>query len=630
MKLLKLMLLSVSILLSTVGAGQGAPLAAAPTKPVPLTPTNNALITDYTPDLTWKASTGVDMDHYEIEIATDPSFGATIVDSDYGIPNGTLTHTVGLALTPARTYYWHVRSVSTLAESLGWSSTYKFRTAVEAPNLVSPADMTNILTNRPTFDWDGVLNASGYTLQVSQYYGFTSLLINVNVSYTVTEYTPTKDLPANQTLYWRVRTNNSAYGPSAWSPVYTITQTAIPTSIPVLSQPRDDKLTDDPTPLLVWEAVAVPSGTTFQEYQIQITKDDTFAVVDIDDVVLDVATPWYQVLDGDVLDAATTYYWRVRAYNMDDATFDLYSSSWSEVFALRISVETPTLIDPIDMFDLIDNKPTFDWTDVADAVNYTFQASLSPTFAPLLLNKITPISEYTPATPLPSDKTIYWRARANNTNYGPGRWSATWSVNSANPPGVPKLLSPVANKLVPTLAPELKWSVSSLPVGTTFDYYQVQVSTDTTFAAPVFDDSSITDRFITTITVTPDLNPATKFYWRARACNTDFECSQWSAVNYFRTSVEAPLLNTPLDFDTFPAPYAASYDWADVISASGYKIQVSKNLAFTSLVLNRTVTLSEYTGGVLKAGTYYWRVQATNPYFGPGPWSTVFTFTVTP
>lgn len=624
------MLLSAFILVSTVGAAQSAPLAVAPTKPVPLTPANNALVTDYTPDLTWKASTGVDMDHYEIEIATDPAFGVTIVDSDYGIPNGTLTHTVGVVLDPARTYYWHVRSVSTLAESLGWSATYSFRTAVEPPNLVSPADMSNILTNRPTFDWDSVLNASGYNLQVSKYYGFTSLLINVTVSYTVTEYTPTTDLPANQTLYWRVRTTNNGYGPSAWSPVYTITQTAIPTSIPVLSQPHDNKLTDDPTPLLVWEAVTVPSGTTFQEYQIQITKDDTFAVVDIDDVVLDVATPWYQVLDGDILDPATTYYWRVRAYNVNDTTLDVYSSSWSEVFALRISVETPTLINPVDMFDLTDNKPTFDWTDVAFATQYTFQASYNSSFSSPFINAITTVSQYTPSSPLASNRTVYWRVRANRANYGPGHWSVTWSVNTANPPGVPRLIYPISNKLVTTLAPQLKWSVSSLPAGTTFDYYQVQVSTDTTFAAPVFDDTSNTDQFITTIIVSPDLSPATKFYWRVRACNTDLECSQWSAVTYFRTSVEAPTLNTPLDFDTFPAPYSASYDWTDVTSASGYKIQVSKNLAFTSLVLNRTVTLSEYTGGTLKAGTYYWRVQATNPYFGPGPWSTVFTFTVTP
>ncbi|MEW6239612.1 MAG: hypothetical protein AB1564_02245 [Chloroflexota bacterium] len=634
MKLLKLMLVSAFILASTVGASQGlpvsAPAAVAPTKPVPLTPANNALITNYTPDLTWKASTGVDMDHYEIEIATDPAFGATIIDSDYGIPDGTLTHTVGLALTPARTYYWHVRSVSTLAESLGWSATYKFRTAVEPPNLVSPADMTNILTNRPTFDWDGVLNASGYTLQVSKYYGFTSLLINVNLSYTVTEYTPTSDLPANQTLYWRVRTTNSGYGPSDWSPIFTITQTAIPTSIPVLSQPADDKLTDDPTPLLVWGAVTVPSGTTFQEYQIQIAKDDTFAVVDIDDVVLDVATPWYQVPDGSILDAAATYYWRVRAYNVDDLTADLYSSSWSEVFSLRISVETPTLIDPINMLDLIDNKPTFDWTDVPHAGNYTFQASYTESFARPFLTALTTLSEYTPGRPLPSNRTIYWRVRANNSKYGPGRWSVTWSVNSANPPGVPRLLSPTINRLLTTLAPELKWSVSSLPAGTSFDYYQVQVATDTTFAAPVFDDTSNTGQFLTSIIVSPDLNPATKYYWRVRACNTDLECSQWSAVYYFRISVEAPTLNTPTDGEVNAVPFAPAFDWTDVPSASGYTLQVSKKPNFSVLTLSRTVTLSEYTSGNLPAGTYYWRVRANSPYFGPGPWSTVFTFTVTP
>jgi hypothetical protein len=55
--------------------------------------------------------------------------------------------------------------------------------------------------------------------------------------------------------------------------------------------------------------------------------------------------------------------------------------------------------------------------------------------------------------------------------------------------------------------------------------------------------------------------------------------------------------------------------------ASGYTIQVSKNISFTSIVLNVTVVPSTYTPAVnLPVGTLYWRVKA-NGVNGPSLWS---------
>jgi hypothetical protein len=71
---------------------------------------------------------------------------------------------------------------------------------------------------RPTFDWKDVPGAASYSFQLSTVSNFASLLIN-RLTYT-SEYVMLTDLPANITLYWRVRANGPN-GPSLWSAKWT-------------------------------------------------------------------------------------------------------------------------------------------------------------------------------------------------------------------------------------------------------------------------------------------------------------------------------------------------------------------------------------------------------------------------
>jgi len=73
-------------------------------------------------------------------------------------------------------------------------------------------------------------------------------------------------------------------------------------------------------------------------------------------------------------------------------------------------------------------------------------------------------------------------------------------------------------------------------------------------------------------------------------------------------------------------------DWDNMAGATGYTIQVSRNDAFTSFGLTKTVTTSAYTPVTnLPANTLlFWRVKA-NGANGPSLWSIpVWSFTVTP
>jgi predicted phage tail protein len=186
------------------------------------------------------------------------------------------------------------------------------------------------------------------------------------------------------------------------------------------------------------------------------------------------------------------------------------------------------------------------------------------------------------------------------------------------------LLLPATNALTTDYTPRLDWGPVTLPLGTTFGHYQVQVADNTAFTAPAVDEFGLTDRLVHEFTLATGLNPNTKYYWRVRSYNTAGEYSAWSLVRYFRTAILPPTLQAPADTLSVPTVRPA-FDWGDVFGASGYAIQVSKSNTFTPLVLTATITggtHSQYTPLVnLPVNTIlFWRVKA-NGLNGPSQWS---------
>ena len=611
------------------------PAWAAPTPSIPalVSPASNTLLTTLTPTLQWSVSTpAVDLAFYDLEIATDRYF-AMVIDSQT-FAAGTNTYPVpGGTLVQATTYYWHVRSTNAIAETRGWSAYRYFRTKIDPPTLISPADHATLNYNRPDFDWTDVLGASNYSLQVARDNGFTALVLSITA--TDSEYTPTADLTANVPLFWRVRTNNTTYGPSDWTPYFKIDLMANPPSIPVLLQPAKDKLTDDHTPLLVWNKSTLPSGEIFSQYEVEIYILDAannIVVVLTDTVIGDIDLCEYDIQLADELDPATTYYWRVRSYNTD-GDYSAYPSA----FTLRTSLEAATLISPLDTTILADNRPTFDWTDVPSASSYTLSVAPNTAFLSPVLVAQSLASEYTPRLNLPPGVTLYWRVVANHVLYGPGLKSETWSLDTANPPGVPRLLSPLINALLTNYTPRLDWAQSTLPLLTTFQYYHVQIATDPTFVA-IVDDATTNPFDIYNHEYTPlvPLSSTSKYYWHVQACNTAIptQCSAWSQTWYFRTAVDVPIQNNPADLFS-SNNHRPAFDWTAVTGASSYTLQISRratlqnaySMVLTITAINYTPTFDLFAG---EHSTFYWRVRANSPTNGPGAWSTVWSFTVTP
>jgi hypothetical protein len=194
-------------------------------------------------------------------------------------------------------------------------------------------------------------------------------------------------------------------------------------------------------------------------------------------------------------------------------------------------------------------------------------------------------------------------------------------------PSVPILVLPESNVSITNYAPRLDWSTSKLPVGTTFQKYELQLAADNSFPAPTIVNIgglATNSKF----TLNWNLDSNKKYYWRVRAFNTLGKFSAWSQVGSFRTAPLSPTLLTPSDGDVLLNTRPV-FDWNDVSGATSYRIQVSQNKTFTTLVTNSKVVPSAFTQitDLPENTTLYWRVQSISAN-GRSVWSAIQTINI--
>jgi len=417
-------------------------------------------------------------------------------------------------------------------------------------------------------------------------------------------------------------TNTSTSSPTptpSLIPTMPSTPTAMIPAVPVMGSPVKNALLTNYIPRLDWLETAGADT-----YRVQMATSSTFSTTSLDQN--NIVISGYQLITP--LAPNTTYFWRVQAINGIGQP-----GAWSSAWSFRTAILPPNLQAPGNGVLLDNKRPSFTWNSVSGATSYTLEVSSVSNFASTVINTSPAQAHYTATSNLSSNTKYYWRVKANGPN-GPSRHSQVWTFTTGNPPSVPNLIAPVSNALILTTTPLLDWSTSSLPSGTSFAYYQVQVATSSSFASPSVDSSNQTSLTASLLT-SPDLAVNTNFYWRVRSANnvsgvTNF--SAWSSVGTFRTALQAPAPFLPVNGASVTG-LRPTLDWTDVSGVTGYTIQVSKNNLFSSLVVNTSPagTLSAYTPTVnLPTGVMlYWRVRSRGTN-GPGAWSAVFTFTVNP
>lgn len=280
------------------------------------------------------------------------------------------------------------------------------------PSLLAPAEDEILPNRRPDFDWNDVSGATGYIIQISINDSFTTLAKSATT--TLSAYTPTADLPADATLWWRVGARfGSTFG--GWSSGRSFT-TANPPSVPVLGAPGSNALIKTYTPTLYWKPSVMPlvGAATFDHYQVQVSVDPTFDAGDIGGVTtgsISVAS----FMPSSALDSSTKYYWRVRAYNSDGEY-----SAWSAVRYFRTLIAKPILDSPTGGAS-IGMPQTFTWHDDDPATKYKIQISVYPDFHSVLKQASVVGTSFTTTTIFPTG-TLYWRVQALLPN-GPSAWS---------------------------------------------------------------------------------------------------------------------------------------------------------------------------------------------------------------
>lgn len=208
----------------------------------------------------------------------------------------------------------------------------------------------------------------------------------------------------------------------------------------------------------------------------------------------------------------------------------------------------------------------------------------------------------------------------HNAPYLHDALAVQFTNGSASPPSPPTLNSPANNAVSQPTTLTLKWNASS---GATT--YHLQVATNNTFTAKIFDDSTLTG---TSKQIGPLANN-TSYFWRVRAKN-EAGTSAWSAVRKFTTQAIAPAppaLVSPADGAT-AQPTTLTLQWNASIGAATYRLQVATDANFTATTFDdSTLTgTSKQIGPLANDQIHFWRVRAKNDG-GTSAWSQAWKFT---
>jgi len=398
--------------------------------PALISPSNGYATEDTTINFTWNSV--MSGNTYQIQIDDSAQFTDPLVRDHTGNP-GELSYTT--TLPPNATYYWHVRALTDHDEPGEWSGDRHFRIRPVPPSLLDPAGCERVTALRPVFDWNDVSDAELYDIEISGNTNFTpSVMIDFS---SISAYTPRKDLPPGTTMYWRARAISPG-GPSIWSSTECFIAPN-PPGIPLLISPNPDAMTMDYRPLFKWNAVLLPRNTEFDHYQIQISPDEVFSTLVVNEDLPGISTRMFTPAVHLAVD--TKYYWRMRVFDADHEY-----SSWSEVrsfttprllqddrpHALSIdpALPLPELLSPLNGKNVNASQPILDWADVPGARSFIVQVSTDPTFATstFVVSATTVESRYDFIDDSPVGVTLYWRVCTVHGDQV-STWSPTFKFN---------------------------------------------------------------------------------------------------------------------------------------------------------------------------------------------------------
>ncbi|MBI3733014.1 MAG: hypothetical protein HY259_06090 [Chloroflexi bacterium] len=351
------------------------------------------------------------------QVHKDPQFTSLVAETPVCcsslIPPDLTTNASPGDLQGDNTYYWRVRPAynATGVPYGSWSQSTAFNRQGLVPTslttTVSFALTTSVTLATPTFVWDMAEGAETYNIQVAVDPGFASPVIDDNTARNA--YTPSGTL-GNASYYWRVRIKRLGGVTNNWTAPRLFTQT-LPLAANLNTLPAG---VVGRSPTFCWDPLITTTNSiavlAAWRYRLQISRGDpTFSsILESDDTEQSCWTPTIGYDDG-------TFYYRVAMMD-GNGTLGSYSA------AAQVTKQYPvtTLISPTNGSG-VPATPTFVWTPVNGANNYSIQVSQFPSFSPLYDDQITNNARYTPLFTYVTDKNYYWRVAIidKNGKYGP-------------------------------------------------------------------------------------------------------------------------------------------------------------------------------------------------------------------
>lgn len=486
-----------------------------------------------------------------------------------------------------------------------------------APALAQPANNATDVPSTATFLWRPVSGAIGYELQLAFDAGFNDL----SSEYSITPYqTDVAGLWPDTLYYWRVRAVDSLNNPSDWSAPWSFW--TVVTGAPRPTTPVDGAadIPADQITVGFTHPTTPPNG-----FEVAYTLDSTFRSG------VGTTTTNSKSAGLPTQPADTIVYWRVRVAGGATAG----PGAWSRVVRFRTApAPLPQLgicvpLAPTSGIELEDLLISSVWSGPAPGaapVRYHVQFSTDQTMREITLDIDDVDSTHLTVLLPEGSATWYWHVRAISTDSrtldGPWSSTATFSIRErvGTALGAPLLLLPPDRSPHRGAAITMAWD--SVPGAVA---YELELGRDTLF------DSSDTiigavDRFASF----SGLLPNTLYIWRVRALS-DSGIGPWSVPFTFSTGATEPVRpgdvtlispeNERRDLDT-----TVTFVWSPAPNAIAHQVAVCDDSTFSENV--RTFGAFDTTAtGVLEGGRrWWWRVRGMSEA-GPGPWSTVWTFT---
>ena len=383
------------------------------------TPMSNPIVHYDMPPLRWRMP-AYGTDGYQVQVARDSQF-TQIVETWESYETGVSQFFTLIPTTfqsqkvyaDNESYYWRVR---TRHEKYGSGSSYDYgpwspamRFKLDSHRVGNPQLSTGVdAFMTPTFTWERVEGAAGYTIQIDDDANFSNSLINQKTD--ATSYTPldvSSALQPGVQYFWRVVMRRDSNIIGHWSETLSFTKTSLwPEPVAPLTGAI---LNGQPT--LRWNAVLTPSVAprlAAPAYRVQVANNPAFTQPRINLVTQATSlTP----LAGQTL-ADGVWYWRVALVDASNRT-----GPYSPVQSFTKEYPQPVLLWPAQESQHA-ATPTLRWAPVAGAAYYTVEYADNSNYNGST-KVTTDLSAHTPVKRL-NTTAYYWRVKMFDADRNPG------------------------------------------------------------------------------------------------------------------------------------------------------------------------------------------------------------------